>query len=217
MLAASFMLVVLLFVSVGSRTVLAQSDRDRATSARGSDRDDRQERDPEPLVSLSAATIIDILRQEPGLLLEVKRQLVRRAYEQGRLLDPADITRIVGVLDWEMCTIGDSLTDLGTALAYWVDKTDPQEIQQNRWGPTTEQGSFTRQEIVLHYAQKTGCDVSHIAFYLAFARFKLAVIVQQIYFRYHQGLTKDARFAAMPATIQMLLRASLHAAHSGQI
>jgi len=144
--------------------------------------------------------------------------LIHNDYKYDNVvLDPADITRIVGVLDWEMCTIGDSLTDLGTALAYWVDKTDPQEIQQNRWGPTTEEGSFTRQEIVQHYAQKTGCDVSHIAFYLAFARFKLAVIVQQIYYRYHQGLTKDARFAAMPATIQMLLRASLHAAHSGQI
>ena len=68
-----------------------------------------------------------------------------------------------------------------------------------------------------HYAQKTGNDVSPIAFYLAFARFKLAVIVQQIYYRYHQGLTQDARFAAMPATIQMLLRASLRTAQSGQI
>ena len=104
------------------------------------------------------------------------------------VLDPADITKIVGVLDWEMCTIGDPLTDLGTALAYWVDATDPEEVQRNRWGPTTEPGSFTRAEVVNYYAQKTGCDASQIAFYLAFARFKLAVIVQQIYYRYHQGL-----------------------------
>jgi aminoglycoside phosphotransferase (APT) family kinase protein len=144
--------------------------------------------------------------------------LIHNDYKYDNVvLDPNDITKIVGVLDWEMCTIGDSLTDLGTALAYWVDKADPQEIQENRWGPTTEPGSFTREEFVHHYAQKTGCDVSHIAFYLAFARFKLAVIVQQIYYRYHKGLTKDARFATMPATIQMLLRASLHTAQSGQI
>ena len=144
--------------------------------------------------------------------------LIHNDYKYDNVvLDPTDITTIVGVLDWEMCTIGDSLSDLGTALAYWVDKTDPQEIQENRWGPTTEQGSFTREEIVHHYAQKTGGDVSSIAFYLAFARFKLAVIVQQIYYRYYQGLTKDARFAAMPTTIQMLLRASLHTAQSGQI
>jgi aminoglycoside phosphotransferase (APT) family kinase protein len=144
--------------------------------------------------------------------------LIHNDYKYDNVvLDPNDITKIVGVLDWEMCTIGDSLTDLGTALAYWVDKTDPEEIQQNRWGPTTEEGSFTRAEIVQHYAQKTGCDASRIAFYLTFARFKLAVIVQQIYYRYHQGLTKDARFATMPRTIQMLLRASLHTAQSGRI
>jgi len=144
--------------------------------------------------------------------------LIHNDYKYDNVvLDASDITRIVGVLDWEMCTIGDSLTDLGTALAYWVDKADPEEVQKNRWGPTTEEGSFTRAEIVQHYAQKTGCDVSHLAFYLAFARFKLAVIVQQIYFRYHQGLTKDARFASMPATIQMLLGASLHSAQSGRI
>jgi aminoglycoside phosphotransferase (APT) family kinase protein len=144
--------------------------------------------------------------------------LIHNDYKYDNVvLDPTDITKIVGVLDWEMCTIGDSLTDLGTALAYWVDKTDPEEVQTNRWGPTTEEGSFTRAEIVQHYAQKTDCDVSRIAFYLAFARFKLAVIVQQIYYRYHQGLTKDARFATMPATIQMLLRASLHTAQSGRI
>jgi aminoglycoside phosphotransferase (APT) family kinase protein len=144
--------------------------------------------------------------------------LIHNDYKYDNVvLDPGDITKIVGVLDWEMCTIGDSLTDLGTALAYWVDRTDAEEIQQNRWGPTTEQGSFTRAEIVHHYAQKTNSDVTQIAFYLSFARFKLAVIVQQIYYRYQQGLTQDARFATMPATIQMLLRASLHTAQSGRI
>src|SRR5580658_300780 len=144
--------------------------------------------------------------------------LIHNDYKYDNVvLDVSDITRIVGVLDWEMCTIGDSLTDLGTALAYWVDRTDPEEVQKNRWGPTTEEGSFTRVDIVQHYAQKTSCDVAHIAFYLAFARFKLAVIVQQIYYRYPQGLTKDVRFATMPGTIQMLLQASLHTAQSGHI
>ena len=144
--------------------------------------------------------------------------LVHNDYKYDNVvLDPTDITKIVGVLDWEMCTIGDPLTDLGTALAYWVDATDPEEVQQNRWGPTTEPGSFTRAEVVHCYAQQSGCDVSQIAFYLAFARFKLAVIVQQIYYRYHQGLTKDERFASMPEKVQMLLRAALYVAQTGQI
>lgn len=144
--------------------------------------------------------------------------LVHNDYKYDNVvLDSNDITSIIGVLDWEMCTIGDPLTDLGTALAYWVDATDPKEAQENRWGPTTDPGSYTREEIVAYYARKTGCDASQIAFYLVFARFKLAVIVQQIYYRYHQGLTKDERFATMPEKIQMLLRASLHTAQTGRI
>jgi aminoglycoside phosphotransferase (APT) family kinase protein len=144
--------------------------------------------------------------------------LIHNDYKYDNVvLDSSEITKIIGVLDWEMCTIGDSLSDLGTALSYWVNATDPEELQENRWGPTTEPGSLTRDEIVHYYSKKTGCDASHIAFYVAFARFKLAVIVQQIYFRYHQGLTKDQRFAFMPETIQMLLRASLHTAQTGRI
>jgi aminoglycoside phosphotransferase (APT) family kinase protein len=144
--------------------------------------------------------------------------LIHNDYKYDNVvLDANDFTKIVGVLDWEMCTIGDSLSDLGTALAYWVASTDPEELQNNRSGPTTHPGSFTREEIVQYYAQKTGCDASQIAFYLTFARFKLAVIVQQIYYRYHQGLTKDERFASMPGRIQVLLRASLHCAQTGRI
>jgi aminoglycoside phosphotransferase (APT) family kinase protein len=144
--------------------------------------------------------------------------LIHNDYKYDNVvLDSSDVTSIIGVLDWEMCTIGDCLSDLGTALAYWVDATDTEELQQNRWGPTTHPGSFTREEFVQHYARKTGCDASRIAFYLTFARFKLAVIVQQIYFRYRQGLTKDERFASMPERIQVLLRAALHGAQTGQI
>jgi aminoglycoside phosphotransferase (APT) family kinase protein len=144
--------------------------------------------------------------------------LIHNDYKYDNVvLDSSDVTRIIGVLDWEMCTIGDCLSDLGTALAYWVDSTDPEELQQNRWGPTTHPGSLKRAEIVHAYAQETGCDASQIAFYVIFARFKLAVIVQQIYFRYHQGLTKDERFASMPERIQILLRAALHGAQTGQI
>jgi aminoglycoside phosphotransferase (APT) family kinase protein len=144
--------------------------------------------------------------------------LVHNDYKYDNLvLDPSDITKIIGVLDWEMCTIGDPLTDLGTALAYWVDSDDPESLQNIRWGPTTHPGSMTRAQIVASYAEKTGQNVSHVDFYLAFARFKVAVIVQQIYYRYHQGLTKDERFAAMPAVVEALLSASLHCAETGVI
>jgi aminoglycoside phosphotransferase (APT) family kinase protein len=144
--------------------------------------------------------------------------LIHNDYKYDNIvLDLADPTTIVGVLDWEMCTIGDSLADLGTTLAYWIDTTDPEEMQQLRWGPTTHPGSFTRSEVVHFYSQKTGRDISDIAFYVVLARFKLAVIVQQIYYRYSQGLTKDDRFVAMPERIKMILRACWLTAETGRI
>jgi aminoglycoside phosphotransferase (APT) family kinase protein len=133
------------------------------------------------------------------------------------VLDPRDITQIIGVLDWEMCTIGDPLTDLATTLAYWVDPTDPDDLKQNLSDVTTHPGSLTRAEVVQRYAQSMHSDVSQIAFYVAFARFKLAVIVQQIFYRYHQGLTKDPRFATLPDRVIALLRASLYTAQSSRI
>jgi aminoglycoside phosphotransferase (APT) family kinase protein len=130
------------------------------------------------------------------------------------VLDRDDLSKIIGVLDWEMCTVGDPLSDLGTTLAYWVDADDPDELQKLRWGPTNYPGSTTRNELVQLYAQTTGREASNIVFYLVFARFKLAVIVQQIYYRYHLGLTKDHRFAAMSEAVGILLQASWHSAQS---
>lgn len=144
--------------------------------------------------------------------------LIHNDYKYDNVvLDPDDITKIVGVLDWEMCTIGDPLSDLGSALAYWVDPQDPEEFRRIRWGPTNFPGSLTRRQLLERYTQVTGRDVSDMVFYLAFARFKIAVIIQQIYYRYHQGLTKDARFAAMLDVVKILLRASLHTAETGLI
>ena len=133
------------------------------------------------------------------------------------ILDPEDLTKIIGVLDWEMSTLGDPLSDLGTALAYWVEAGDSNDLQKLRWGPTNYPGSMTRNELVERYAHATGRDVSNMVFYVVLARFKVAVIVQQIYYRYHVGLTKDPRFAAMPEVVATLLRHSLQSALSGKV
>jgi aminoglycoside phosphotransferase (APT) family kinase protein len=141
--------------------------------------------------------------------------LIHNDYKYDNVvLDQEDTTRIVGVLDWEMCTIGDPLSDLGTTLAYWVEPKDPDELQGIRWGPSTYAGSLTRAQLVERYARASSRDVSNVTFYLTFARFKIAVIVQQIYCRYHQGVTKDLRFASMSDVVKILLRASLHSAQS---
>src|SRR6266581_2049514 len=144
--------------------------------------------------------------------------LIHNDYKYDNVvLDSQDITRIVGVLDWEMCTIGDPLSDLGTTLAYWIDPNDPEELQKIRWGPTNFPGSLTRAELVRRYSEAANRDVSNMVFYLAFARFKIALIIQQIYYRYHLGLTNDPRFASMPELIKNLLVASLRTAETGAI
>ena len=148
----------------------------------------------------------------------VDATLIHNDYKYDNLvLDPADITRIVGVLDWEMSTIGDPLSDLGTALAYWVEADDPEEWRIARWCPSNYPGSMTRAQLVERYAKFTGRDVSSMAFYLAFARFKVAAILQQIYYRYDQGLTQDQRFAELPVKVGTLMRASWHATETGSI
>ncbi len=144
--------------------------------------------------------------------------LIHNDYKYDNVvLDPNDLTKIVGVLDWEMCTLGDPLTDLGTALAYWVDPQDPEELQEIRSAPTTLPGTLTRAQLIERYASVTGRECGDMVFYLTFARFKVAVIIQQIYYRYAQGLTRDERFAAMPKRIHILLRAAWHCAESGAI
>jgi aminoglycoside phosphotransferase (APT) family kinase protein len=144
--------------------------------------------------------------------------LIHNDYKYDNIaLDPADITRIKAVLDWEMCTLGDPLTDLGTAIAYWVDAEDPEKMQKLRWGPTILPGTLKRAQLVERYAAKTGRDVSEIVFYYVFALFKVAVIIQQIYYRYHHGVTKDERFASLGESAKLLLQTALRAAENNKI
>ncbi len=144
--------------------------------------------------------------------------LIHNDYKYDNVvLDSNDITKIVGVLDWEMCTLGDPLSDLGTTLAYWTDPSDPDEVQEIGAAPTTIPGTLTRTQLAQRYAHATGRGTHDMVFYLTFARFKVAVIVQQIYYRYARGLTQDDRFATMPHRIAVLMRASLQCAESGTI
>jgi aminoglycoside phosphotransferase (APT) family kinase protein len=144
--------------------------------------------------------------------------LIHNDYKFDNVIVGADdITRIIGVLDWEMATIGDPLSDLGTAISYWIDPHDPDEMQVIRWGPTNLPGSPTRTELVARYAEITGRDVANIHYYFAFALFKTAVIAQQIYYRYHHGLTKDERFGAFIEATKILVRAADRAIETGKI
>jgi aminoglycoside phosphotransferase (APT) family kinase protein len=131
------------------------------------------------------------------------------------VLDPDDPARVVGVLDWEMSTVGDPLMDLGTALGYWVEAGDAEPLKAFAFGPTFLPGSLTRAEIVAEYGRLSGRDVSGMLFYACFALFKTAVVAQQIYKRYLEGLTHDERFAGFGIGVQILARAAVEAAERG--
>lgn len=144
--------------------------------------------------------------------------LIHNDYKYDNVILRADdITRIIGVLDWEMATIGDPLSDLATAISYWIDPHDPDEMQLIRWGPTVLPGTPTRRELVARYAERSGRDVSNIHYYLAFAFFKTAVIAQQIYYRFHHGVTKDERFGAFIEATKILFRAADRTIETGKI
>ncbi len=110
------------------------------------------------------------------------------------VLNPDNLGEVKAVLDWEMSTVGDPLTDLGIYLSYTVEENDPQGLRN--FLPLYS-NSLTRQELVQRYQEQRGVEIQNIPFYYAFALFKLGVVLQQIYYRYHEGFTKDPRFAPL--------------------
>lgn len=112
------------------------------------------------------------------------------------VLSPDDSLNVIGVLDWEMATLGDPLMDLGNSLAYWVQADDEPQFQMMRRQPTHEKGMLSRNEVVAYYLEKTGFKINSFDFYEIYGLFRLAVIIQQIYYRFYHGHTKDQRFAS---------------------
>lgn len=122
------------------------------------------------------------------------------------MLAAGDPGRVVAVFDWDMCTLGDQLADLGALLTYWTEPSDPPYLQATAMMPLGEPGFLSRAELVARYAAKSGRAVEAIDFYHALGLFRLTVIVAQIYIRYARGQTQDSRFAAMEFMIPALAR-----------
>ena len=120
------------------------------------------------------------------------------------VLNKDDPLKIVGVLDWEMATIGDPLMDLGSSLAYWVEKDDPPNVLMIRMMPTHIDGMMSRKEIIERYSERSGIKIRNFDFYHCFGLFRLAVIAQQIYYRFYNGQTKDERFGMLKVAVQVL-------------
>ncbi|UDU83049.1 phosphotransferase family protein [Pseudomonas sp. HN2-3] len=111
------------------------------------------------------------------------------------ILDADNPMRIIGVLDWEMATIGDPLMDLGNSLAYWIEAGDPAPMQLMRRQPSNAPGMLSRRQFVDYYAERSGIRLDNFDYYYCYGLFRLAGIVQQIYYRYYHGQTQDKRFA----------------------
>jgi len=113
------------------------------------------------------------------------------------VLDREDPTRPVGVLDWEMATVGDPLMDLGGTMAYWVQEDDDDFFQRFRRQPTNLPGMLSRAEVVDYYSERTGHSLSpeQWRFYEVYGLFRLGAIAQQIYYRYFHGQTTNEAYA----------------------
>ncbi|MGW7681329.1 phosphotransferase family protein [Kribbella sp. NPDC054772] len=122
------------------------------------------------------------------------------------VLAPDDPLRVVGVLDWELATLGDPLMDLGSALAYWVQADDDWAFRRFRLQPSDVPGMLTRAEIVEYYTKRSGIEPGNWAFYEVFGLFRLAVIAQQIYYRYHHKQTGNPRFKNFWLPVNLLER-----------
>jgi aminoglycoside phosphotransferase (APT) family kinase protein len=111
----------------------------------------------------------------------------------------------IAIFDWDMCTRGDPLMDLGHMLNYWIDETDNEDCKLITSMPVNKILYPTRKEIVDYYSKKTGFNVRNINWYYAFGAFKLAVILQQIFYRYQKGQTQDERFSNFGKRIDALI------------
>lgn len=127
------------------------------------------------------------------------------------VLHPADPSRIVAVLDWELSALGNPLSDLGSMLAYWAQADDDEVLVAGRVIPpiTALEGFPTRAEVIERYAERTGFDLAEIAWYVAFAYFKIAVICQGIAARAKGGSMVGGGFEEAQGNVAPLVEAGL--------
>ena len=134
--------------------------------------------------------------------------LVHNDYKLDNVMIAPSADRVAAVLDWEMTTTGDPLADLGLSLCYWTWANVA--AQENGYTATRtitmQPGWHTRDEFLQRYAKRTGRDVSAVGYYEVLGVFKLAVILQQIYYRFHRGQTHDERFRNFDEQVRGLVR-----------
>jgi aminoglycoside phosphotransferase (APT) family kinase protein len=131
------------------------------------------------------------------------------------MLAPDDPTRIVAVLDWEMATLGDPLADVGLFLVYWA-QNEAQVIATGE-GISEDAGFLSRDEVIDLYAECSGRRVDELDWYVVFAGYKLAIIVEGIAARYRMGKTLGEGFDHMGEMVAQLCDGALATANASSI
>lgn len=138
---------------------------------------------------------------QPG---DVRHTMIHNDYRlDNMVLAPEDPTRIIAVLDWELATVGDPLMELGCTMSYWVQADDDEFFTMTLRQPTADPGMWTRQQFIDAYLERSGLAVSAAdwRFYEVFGLFRIAVIAQQIWYRYFHGQTTNPAFAMLGAAV----------------
>ncbi|MEO0899183.1 MAG: phosphotransferase family protein [Bacteroidota bacterium] len=136
---------------------------------------------------------------------DVGASIIHNDYRFDNMVyDQKDLTQVMGVLDWEMATVGDPLMDFGGSLAYWIQADDPRCMKLLSRQPTQAKGMMTRDEVVAHYMEKSGLSTDNIKYYYIFGLFRLAGIIQQIYYRYYHKQTTNPAFSTFGVAVEML-------------
>ncbi|WP_298832240.1 phosphotransferase family protein [uncultured Planococcus sp.] len=137
--------------------------------------------------------------------------IIHYDFKLNNALFSEDFSEMTGLFDWEMTTVGDPLADLGAAMSYWIQADDPDLLKHGlgKAPVTVLDGFYNREEFIASYGKKSGRDISDMNFYLTFAYFKLAVIIQQIYYRYKKGQTQDSRFSHFDQFVKSLMQHAL--------
>ena len=149
---------------------------------------------------------------------EYSHSLIHNDFKYDNVMFKNDSWNEIGtILDWEMCTLGDPLMDLGTSLSYWVTESDLDPLKKGLASPTMLKGNPKRLDIVEMYSEKSGKTINNLVFYYVYGLFKLAVIVQQIFYRYHQGHTTDKRFANLNQHTKLLFAIAKQAIQKNKI
>ena len=131
--------------------------------------------------------------------------LVHNDYKlDNTMFDADDPARVVAILDWDMCTLGDPLSDVGTLLTYWTQPGDAGALRAIGSMPAGDFDFYSRDQILQRYAERSDRDLADIQFYHVLGIFRLLVILQQIYIRYVRGYTKDGRFAELDVSVRAL-------------